>query len=137
MPEVGVEQLQLRLIGEMRGELAPHRDQRARAARRHIHAPQQLLPGRIGGLSERRGGFRRGVGEITLRCGAQCGLVGLKFPREIAPEALSVVRIEGAQHMVQFARDLRAGGLAAFRQQRRCELLCAIDGRGFRVGQVN
>ena len=31
--------------------------------------------------------------------------------------------------MVQFARDCRAGRLAAFRQQCRCELLRAIDRR--------
>jgi hypothetical protein len=34
--------------------------------------------------------------------------VGLKLRRKIALEAVPVVRIEGAQHAVQFARDLRA-----------------------------
>jgi hypothetical protein len=81
-------------------------------------------------------GFRRGVGEIALHCRAQCRFVGLKLRRKIALEAVPVVRIEGAQHVVQFARDLRAGRLAAFRQQCRCELFHAIDRRGLRVGQA-
>jgi hypothetical protein len=96
-----------------------------------------FLPRWIGGLRERGRGFRRGVGEITLRCRAQCRFVGLTLRRRIALEAMPVVRIEGAQHMLQFARDLRAGCLAAFRQQSRRQLLCAIYRRGFRAGQAN
>jgi hypothetical protein len=36
MPEVGVEQPQLRLVVQMRGEFAAHRDQRAGAAVRFV-----------------------------------------------------------------------------------------------------
>jgi hypothetical protein len=39
----------------------------------------------------------------------------LKLRRQIALEAVPVVRSEGAQHVVQFARDLRPRGLAALR----------------------
>ncbi len=137
MLEIGIEQLQLRLVVQMGGDLASHRDQRAGAASRHVHAPQQLLPGRIAGPCERGRGFRRGGGEITLRRRAQCRLVGLKFSRKMALEAVPVVCIEGAQDVVKFAGDVRAGCLAAFRQQCRRQLLCAIDRRGFRAGQAN
>jgi hypothetical protein len=61
MPEVAVEQLQFRPVAQMRGDFAAHRDQRAGAAGRHVHAPQQLLPRWIGGLRQRGRGFRRGV----------------------------------------------------------------------------
>ena len=108
MPEVGVEQLQFRLVAQMRGDFTAHRDQGAGTAGRHVHAPQQLLPGWIGGLCECGRGFRRGVGEITLGCPVQGRFVGLKLRRKIALEAVPVFRIEGAQHVVQFARDLRA-----------------------------
>ena len=129
MPEVGVEQLQLRLAVQVRGEFAAHCDQRAGAAGRHVHAPQQLLPRRIGGPRERGRGFRRPVGEIALRCRAQCRFVRRKLRRKVALEAVPVVRIEGAQHVVQFARDLRAGRLAALRQQCRCEPLSSVKRR--------
>ena len=102
----------------------------------HVDSPQQFLAGRIGDPRESGRGFRRAVGEIALRRRAQRRFVGLKFCRKIAMEAVPVVRIEGAQHVVQFARDLRAGRLAAFRQQYRRELFHAIDRRGLRVGQA-
>src|SRR6266566_558515 len=87
MLQVGVEQLQFRLVAQMRGDFAAHRDQRAGAAGRHVHAPQQLLPWWIGGLSERGRGFRRGVGEITLGSRVQGRFIGLKLRRKIALEA--------------------------------------------------
>jgi len=42
-------------------------------------APQQLLPGRIGGLRERRPRLPPWCGEITLGCRAQCRFVVLKL----------------------------------------------------------
>ena len=115
MPEVGVEQLQFRLVTQMRGDFTAHRDQHAGAPGCHVDSPQQFLAGRIGDPRESGCGFRRPIGEIALRRRAQRSSIGLKLRRKIALEAVSVARIEGAQHAVQFACDLRAGRLAAFR----------------------
>jgi hypothetical protein len=60
--------------------------------------------------------------------------VGLKLLRKIALETVPIVRIKGAQNVVQFARDLCARRLTAFRQQGRCKLFRAIDRDELRVG---
>ena len=117
MLEVGIEQLQFRLVAQMRGDLAAHRDQCAGATGRHVHPPQQFLPGRIGGLREGGRGFSRGIGQVAFRRDTQCRCVGLKLGRQIALEAVPVARIEAAQYPVQLARQQRAGCFAAFGEQ--------------------
>jgi hypothetical protein len=107
MLQVGIEQLQFRLVAQMRGDLAAHRDQCAGATGRHVHPPQQFLPGRIGGLRERGRRLRRAVGEVVFRRGAQRRFVGLKFRGEIAVKAVLIAGIESAQ-LVQLARLMRS-----------------------------
>jgi len=85
----------------MRGDLAAHRDQCAGAAGRHVHPPQQFLPGRIGGLREGGRGFSRGIGEVAFRRGAQRRFVGLKFRGEITLKAVPIAGIESAQRFVR------------------------------------
>src|SRR5260370_1680406 len=67
MLEIGIEQLQFRFAAQACVDLAAHRDQRAGAAGRHVHSPQQFLPGRIGGLRERGRGFSRGIGNFLIK----------------------------------------------------------------------
>ena len=136
MPEIGIEQPQFRLVAQMRGDLAAHRDQCAGATGRHVHPPQQFLPGRIGGLREGGRGFRRAVGDIALRRRAQRRSVGLELGGEIALEAVPIAGVESAKHLVQLPRDQRSRCLTTFGQQRCRELLRAAERRQFRVGEV-
>jgi hypothetical protein len=87
-------------------------------------------------LSEGGRGFRRAIGEIVLRCRAQRRSVGLKIRREIALEAVPIVRVERAQHLMQLARDHARRTLR--RAPTAVSLQVASRGRACRpdVGQV-
>ena len=87
----------------------------------------QFLSRRIDGLCESGRGFRRAIGEIVLRCGAQGRFVGLKIRCEIALEAVPIVSVERAQYLMQLARYQCAGRFAALRQQCRGKLLRAAE----------
>ena len=58
----GWDDLRRRLVAQASGNLLAHGNQCARAAGSHVHASQELLPGRIGRLRKQRGSFGRGVG---------------------------------------------------------------------------
>jgi len=96
--------------------------------------PQQLLPRWIGGLRQRS----RGFAVLSARYARQ-PLAGpfyrAETPSQDSAEAVAVVRIRGRAAVVQLACDLRAGRLAAFRQECCCELFRAIGRRGLRVRQ--
>jgi uncharacterized membrane protein len=79
MLEVGVEQLQFRLVPQARVDSAAHGDQRAGGPRGHIHSPQQFLPRRIGGVRQGGGGFGRALSEIAFRCGPKRSFAGTLY----------------------------------------------------------
>ena len=132
--QVGVERLQRRLGAQVVQQLPAHGDQRRGAARRHVDAAQQFLPGRVGGLGELRRVLRGSVGQIGLGGPAQPVLLGQEVLREVTVEGQPVRGAKLLQRQGQLPRHRRPGRLAALGQQGRRQLLRALQRRRRGVG---
>ena len=87
MPQVGIQQLQRRVLPGRTAQLLPHPDQGGGAAGGHVHPPQQLLPRRLGRVGKAGGGLAGRLGQPGLGRLAQLVRVGAKAVGEEAVEA--------------------------------------------------
>ena len=115
--EVGIDGAQLRMRRQMTEQLLAQADQRAGAVGRHVHPPEQLEPGRLGGTTQGQERVQPGLGAVGLGGGKQAIVVDGEAAGQELEEGQPFGCRHGAQGLHDLARQCCAGGLAPGREQ--------------------